>query len=807
MHGSLKKKALGFFKNKNWIAYPFQENAWKAFWDGYSGIVNAPTGSGKTYSLLIPAILAAAEKETSGLKIIWITPIRALSKEIKLSCDKAIKDLGLNWNASIRSGDTSTKERKSQLTCPPDILITTPESMHILFATKGYSTFFSKVTTLIIDEWHELMGSKRGVQMELVCSRLKGIHPNLPIWGISATIGNMQDALEVLLGPSPSKKTVLIKADIKKEIEVETIFPDTLETLPWAGHLGIKLLYQVIPIIRDSKTTLIFTNTRAQSEIWYQNLLEADPSLAGIIAVHHGSISRELRTWVEDNLYTGQLKAVVCTSSLDLGVDFRPVETIIQVGSPKGVARFVQRAGRSGHQPGAKSKIYFLPTHSLELVESSALQKAIKQNLVEDRIPCIRSYDVLIQYLMTLAVSEGFIPQVIYEEVIQTYCFSSMSIDEWLYILNFLVHGAQSLQAYDEYQKVEVIDGLYKITNRRIAQRHRLSIGTIVSDAMMQVRFLSGKRIGVVEEWFASQISVGDHFWFAGRALELVQIKEMSLYVKKSKKKSNKIPSYMGARMPLSSQMSEVLREEIYAYDKNKSEELIFLNDLFELQKERSILPTEKEFLVEYIESKEGYHLLFYPFEGRNVHEGIAALVANRISRILPISFSIAMNDYGFELLSDKKFDVASIVNKQLFSTENLISDIEQSMNAVEMSRRKFRDIARISGLIFAGFPGKMKKDRHLQTSSQLLFDVFREYEPENILFLQTHEEVRAFQLEEARMRKALSRIAKQKIVIKFPEKATPFAFPILVDSLSREKLSSETLEDRVAKMQLDLKK
>jgi len=802
-----KNQLAEFYKLHGWNMFPFQTEAAHYFFEGYSGIVNAPTGSGKTFSLLIPALLKASQIKKAGLKIIWITPIRALAKEILISCNRAIQSLKLDWTVASRSGDTSSSTKKKQLQSPPDILITTPETMHVLFSTKGYHLFFSQVQTVIVDEWHELMGSKRGVQMELALSRLKGMHNKLKVWGISATIGNMEEAAQVLLGTPIPKKTKIVKSKLKKKIEVKTIFPDELETLPWAGHIGIRLLDKIIPIIHESSTTLIFCNTRAQTEIWYQNLLEADPSLAGIIAVHHGSISKELRDWVEDNLYTGALKAVVCTSSLDLGVDFRPVETIIQVGSPKGVARFLQRAGRSGHQPDATSTIYFLPTHSLELIEAAALRNAVQAGMVEDRIPFIRSFDVLLQYLMTLAVSEGFVPEVIFEELKKTYCYASMEKEEWFHLLNFLVHGAQSLEAYDEYAKLDIINGLYKVTDKRIAQRHKLSIGTIISDAMLSVRYMNGKRIGVVEEWFVSQIQVGDHFWFAGRALELVVIKEMTVFVRKSTKKTRKIPSYMGGRMPLSSQMSKVLRDEIYKYGTHSAEdqELQFVSPMFELQKERSILPNENEFLIEYFESKEGFHLLFYPFEGRNVHEGMAALIAKRISRNIPISFSIAMNDYGFELLSEKRINVESIVTQELFSEKQLFEDITQSLNAVEMSRRRFRDIARISGLIFAGFPGKMKKDRHLQSSSQLLFEVFKEYESDNLLFLQTNEEVRTFQLEEARLRSALQRIQSQKLVICYPEQATPLAFPILVDSLSRERLSSEKIEDLVERMKVDL--
>lgn len=806
---------IQWFKSQNWKVFPFQKNTWETYLNGNSGLVNAPTGSGKTYSLFIAAALEFIKehpkdynKPNHGLQLIWITPIRALAKEIQGSCTRAAKGLGLDWNIAIRSGDTTATNRTKQWKKPPEMLITTPESLHVIMATKGYKKFFGNMKTIVVDEWHELLGSKRGVQTELVISCLLGLNNNLKVWGISATIGNMDEAVDVLLYSKEKKDITIIKADLDKEIVVKCLIPNEIERYPWSGHLGLKMLDKVIPIIHKNNSTLIFTNTRAQCDIWYQKILDADPDLAGIIAMHHGSVSKELRVWVEDALYDGRLKAVVCTSSLDLGVDFRPVDAIVQIGSPKGVSRFIQRAGRSGHQPGAKSVIHFVPTHAIEMVECAALRSAIDKNELEDRVPYIRSFDVLIQYLMTLAVSEGFDQKILYQQIIKTFCYSSITEDEWLQILNFLVRGSQSLQAYDEYQKVEVENGIYTVSDSRIIQRHKMSIGTIVSDAMISVQFLSGKKVGSVEEVFIAQMSPGDVFWFAGRCLELIRVKDMNAQVKISKKKSSRIPSYMGGRISLSSMMSTALREKLYEYvaGNTKDEEVLALKPLFDMQEVRSLIPKEDEFLIEYFESDEGFHLVMYPFEGRYVHEGMAALIAERISRKLPISFSLGMNDYGFELLSDKKIDVEEMINESLFDTKDLSIDIQSTINGVEMARRQFRDVARISGLIFQGFPGKRKKNRHLQSSSQLIFNVFKDYEPDSLLYQQTYDEVMTFQLEEARMRVALDKIRSQHLIISRPKKATPFSFPIIVDRL-REKLSSEKLTDRIAKMTLELEK
>lgn len=801
------EKAVNWFASQAWAPFPFQTEAWQALWNDESGLVNAPTGSGKTYSLLIPILLDPSESRTrikhKGPRAIWITPIRALAKEIDISAKRAVEGMKLNWRVGVRSGDTSTRERAKQKESPPDFLITTPESLHLLLSQKGYAEYFAECKTIVVDEWHELMGSKRGVLMELALSRLKTVVPSLRVWGISATIGNMEQSLQVLLGNYyKAKPHRVVKADIKKEVEIISIFPDEVERLPWAGHLGIQLLEKVIPIINESKTTLIFTNTRSFAEIWYQKILDKAPELSGLIAMHHGSISKELRDWVEDQLHEGKLKAVVCTSSLDLGVDFRPVETIIQVGSPKGVARFMQRAGRSGHKPGAVSRIYFLPTNTLELTEGAALREAIKKNIVEDRIPYLRSFDVLIQYLITLAVSDGFKPEELLQEIRSTVSYSSISDDEWNWVLNFITTGGEALTAYNEYRKVIIDNGVYKVENRRIAMKHRLSIGTIVGDNLLYVKFVSGKFLGTIEEYFISSLNIGDVFWFAGQSLELVRIKEMEAHVRKSKRKSGKVPSWQGGRMPLSSQMSEMIREKINesATNAESDDEMKFLRPLMDLQKERSHLPSKNEFLIEYFHSSEGYHVMMYPFEGRFVHEGMAALVAYRISQITPITFSIAMNDYGFELLSDQPIPIYEAIETDVLGSENLLKDIQASINSTEMARRKFRDIAAISGLIFKGLPGQKVKEKHLQSSSQLFFNVFNEYESHNLLLLQAFEEVMDFQLEEIRLRRALDRIANQKIVIAEPEKPTPFAFPIMVDR-TREKLTSEKLEDRIKRM------
>ncbi len=856
----------GFKVIKQWLdsqerkPFKFQQEAWEAIINNESGLVNAPTGFGKTYSVFLGALIQFINenpkdynsKKNNGLQLLWITPLRALAKDIARAMTEVVTELGMHWQIGSRNGDTPVAERQRQKKNMPEVLLITPESLHLFLAQKNYAETFKHLKIIAADEWHELLGSKRGVQVELAISRIVNLRNDglrmandesglsgskvsdnkkdrttecqistsahehigtsinkIQVWGISATIGNLEEAKEVLLRPL-RKEGRIIKAEVKKRFHIESIIPEEIEKYPWAGHLGIRLAEKTIPIFDQNRTTLMFINTRGMSETWYQTLLTVAPDLAGAVALHHGSIERELRTWVEEALHEGILKVVVCTASLDLGVDFRPVETVIQVGSPKGVARFLQRAGRSGHQPDAVSKIYFLPTHSLELVEAAALKEAIAQQFIESRQPLVLCFDVLVQYLCTLAVSDGFYPDEIFEEVKSTFCFSEITKEEWNQLLQFITVGGIALQQYDDFKKVEITeDGLYKINSRRIAMRHRMHIGTIVSDAMLKVKFMSGGYIGVIEEYFISRLNPGDVFTLAGRNLEFVQIKDMTALVRKSNATKSIVPSWNGGRLPLSANLGLMLRKKLneaadHESFTKKEPELAALKPLFDLQKSLSAVPRENELLIEHIETKDGFHLFVYPFEGRLVHEAMAALLAYRISRITPISFSFAMNDYGFELLSDQPIPIDDSNVYELFSEENLFEDIQRSVNAGEMAKRKFRDIAVIGGLIFQGMPGEYVKQKHLQSSAGLLFNVLSEYEPNSLLLRQAYSEVMYQQMDEVRLRNMLQRIQKGNINITYPERLTPFCFPLKVDSM-RETMTSEKLEDRVKRLQAQL--
>lgn len=793
-----------YFKSQGNAPFSFQTKAWEKYEQGYSGLVIAPTGFGKTFSLFMAVLmdfLNHPEHYQKGLKLLWITPLRSLAKDLARAMQTAIDEIGLDWIVQVRNGDTDPKIKAQQTRSMPDVLLVTPESLHLLLAQKQRDKYFKNLRCVTVDEWHELMGNKRGVMVELALSFLKAYIKNLRVWGITATIGNLEEAMEVLL-PQAAKR-IQIVAKEKKKIAIKPIFPSTVELLPWAGHLGGNLVDQVVPIILASKSTILFTNTRSQSEMWYQLLLQAHPDFAGQIALHHSSIDAHIREWIEDNLSSGKLKAVVSTSSLDLGVDFKPVDTVIQVGSSKGVARFMQRAGRSGHSPFETSTIYFVPTHSLELIEVAALKEAVKTQTIENRDPMVQTFDVLVQFMVTIALGGGFRSEELHAIVANTHAFRYMEKEEWQWCMYFITAGGKIGKRYEEFHKViQDEEGKWIIKNRRLALLHRLNIGAIVGDAMMRVKFLSGGYIGMIEEYFISKLKKGERFILAGRILEVAMVKEMTVFVRNSSGKAI-TPSWLGGRLPLSSNLSHFLRKKLAAAASAPSseKELHFLAPLIEKQAELSAVPSEAEFLVEHIKTREGHHLFFYPLEGRLIHEVMAALVAYRISKLYPISFSMAMNDYGFELYSDKEIQLSQMQLEQVLSRSNLMEDVISSINSAEMASRKFRDIAVISGLVVQNYPGTQQNNKSLQASSGIIFRVLMEHDPTNLLLKQAFTEVFNQQLEEHRLINAFERINQSKTRYTFVEEYTPLSFPIKVDSL-RQSLSSEALIERIQRME-----
>ncbi|HYH44304.1 MAG TPA: ligase-associated DNA damage response DEXH box helicase [Thermoanaerobaculia bacterium] len=803
-----------WFAGRGWRPFPFQREVWEAYAAGESGLVHAATGTGKTYAVWFAALQEALAEGAGGrsappLRVLWLTPLRALAADTVAALQAPLSDLGLRWSLGLRTGDTSSAVRSRQKNRLPTALVTTPESVSVLLSQPEARELFSGLRLVVVDEWHELLGSKRGVQAELALARLRGWNPALRTWGLSATLGNLETALAALVGVDGAISAKLVQGAASKVVTVDSLLPEEVERFPWAGHLGLRLLPQVIAAVEEAQSALVFTNTRAQAEIWFQAILEARPDWAGVLTLHHGSLDRKVRDFVEEGLRRGDLRCVVCTSSLDLGVDFAPVDRVVQVGSPKGVARLLQRAGRSGHRPGAASRVTCAPTHAFELVEVAAARRALIAGRLEPREPPDKPLDVLAQHLVTVALGGGFAGPELLAEVRTSHAFRGLTEAEWEWTLDFVTRGGPALAAYPEYRRVENKNGVYVVPDAMTARRHRLAIGTIASDAAVAVQYVSGGRLGSVEEAFVARLRPGDRFVFAGKVLELQAVQDMTAYVRRARGKGGgAIPRWMGGRMPLSTELAGAVREELERAGRGVYEgpEMAAVRPILELQARWSALPEADELLIERLASREGHHLFFYPFEGRLVHEGLAALCAYRLSRLAPLTFTLAVNDYGFELLCPDPPPLDEALAGGLLSPGNLLEDVAASLNAIEMAKRQFREIARVAGLLFTGFPGQRKPARHLQASSGLFYEVFAKYDPGNLLLHQAHREVLERQLEASRLGQALTRLAGARLRRVELARPSPLGFPLMVERM-REKLSSEKLADRVRRMQAQLER
>lgn len=819
-----------------------------------------------------------------------------------------------NWTVQTRTGDTQASVRARQAKVWPDALVTTPESLSLLLTHADARTRLSRIEVVIVDEWHELLGSKRGVQVQLALARLVCWNPHLLVWGMSATLGNLLHAQQVLLPDSiarfPDRCCLVSAAGTSgtsgtsdnsgtssvytppattppgsRPPVIDIMLPASLPRFAWNGQMGYAMAGVLAQRIHGAASSLVFVNTRAQAERWYQALLQADASLAGLIALHHGSLDGQVRQWVEQGIRDGLLKAVVCTSSLDLGVDFAAVDQVFQVGSCKGVARLLQRAGRSGHSPGGQPRISLIPTHALEALEAVAAHDAIQARAIEPRESPQAPMDVLVQHLVTVALGGGFEPDALYAEIRQAWSYRDLDPAAWAWALAFVTTGGESLGAYPDYRRV-VPDGAratnhpaqhptqhltdrsldtaphsshppsarnrrgevtgkvtgedhentdegespvrWRVTDRRLALRHRLNIGTIVADAIMQVRFWTrkagGSTLGQIEEGFVARIKPGECFVFAGRVLELVRVQDMTVYVRRANASRAAMPRWDGGSMPLSSELTTAMVRRLAQFAEastalahtnlpaaTASTHIVCTPDqawqalepLLQWQQQRSGLPSHDRLLVEQMRSREGWHWFIYPMAGRRVHLALASLLAWRLARKAPRTFSISVNDYGLELLCNQPLDAQQDLTPDLFELSGLTRDLEASVNASELAQRRFREIARIAGLVFQGFPGQKKSARQIQASSQLFYKVFQTYDPQNRLLHQAMHEVLAQEFDLPRLTAVLRRINQQLGLVSTISRPTPFGFGLIVQRLG-QRLSSETLADRVTRMLRD---
>ena len=786
-----------WFAGQDWRPLDFQEETWAAYLNGESGLVQVPTGAGKTYAAVLGPVAEMLEAPSTGLKLLYLTPLRAVARDIEAAIRRALQDLAPRLRVESRTGDTKATTKRKQLSDAPDILITTPESLSVLLSYKGSSAFFSSLQGVVLDEWHELLGSKRGTQTELGLTRLRGLRPELRTWALSATLANPEEAAATAVGTRRPYR--IVRADLPRETRLTSVLPENIGTFPWAGHLGSQMVGPLLDVLNLGRSTLVFTNTRRGAERWYQLLADALPNVGGI-ALHHGSVERSARERVEAGLKSGAVRLVVATSSLDLGVDFQPVEQVVQVGSPKSVARLLQRAGRSAHTPGGVSEVWFVPTNALELLEVNALREALNDHVVEPRRPLAKPYDVLAQHLVTLACGDGFTDEVLIE-VRGSVAYRNLSDEEFGEILNFVQHGGRSLRAYPDFHKIVCENGRYKIATQKLARRHRMTIGTITSDSSVFLKFTNRQKVGSVNEQFVSRLKPGDVFLFGGHKLEFVSMQDMTALVRKSKKPTTVTASFTGEALPLSHLLGAYVLREFGRglVPTDPPPEWDALRPVLETQARLSKLPSAGELLLELVDTREGRHLFLYPFEGRSVHEGLAALLALRLTRVQSSTLSFAVDEYGLEILAPKGYAFEELLTPDLLTSQNLEADLKEAVNLSELARRQFRGVAQVAGLVFTGYPGARKTNRQLQVSTATLYNVFREFEPQHLLLRQAEREVLA-RLEINRLETTLARLQTLPWTWTTPRRPTPLGFPLVVTRL-RANLSSETLTERLERM------
>lgn len=789
-----------WFSRQGWEPLTFQQQTWSAYLDGHSGLIQVPTGSGKTYAAVMGPLAAMLSTPGVGLQLLYITPLRALSRDIEQSIRRPIEEMGWDLTIESRTGDTSSSRKTRQLKKMPDVLITTPESLSVMLSYKEGAKRFKHLRCVILDEWHELMSSKRGTQAELCLSQLRRFAPALCTWGVSATLGNLEEAAQAAVGLGT--EPIIICADLKRETVIQSILPEAVDSFPWGGHLGLRMFEELVAALDIQKSTLIFTNTRNQAERWFQALHFAMPDHEHQIALHHGSIDVKEREAIEAGVKSGDIKWVVCTSSLDLGVDFQPVERVVQIGSAKNLARLLQRAGRSAHVPEGTSEVFFLPTNALELLEISAFRRGLEAGAIETRPPRDKPYDVLVQHLVTLACGDGLEPDATLTAIQQTVAYQHLTAEEFGWVLEFIEKGGKCLGAYPRYKKVVLQEGAYQVTDTKIARMHRMGIGTITGNQAVRIVYTNRREIGIVEENFVSRLKPGDVFFFAGRQLEFFQMKDMVVYVKNTRRQSTVTPTWGGGQMAISDTLSTHLREEVERVRQpgDWNREVHCIAPILATQARLSDIPATNELLVECCKTREGQHLYVFPFEGRFVHEGLGFLWGYRFANQQQATFTISVNDYGFEILAPKGYPFQDLFSEAFFSLKNLEADVKASLNISELTQRKFRGVAQVAGLVFKGYPGSRKTSSQLQVSTSLLYEVFTKYEPDNLLLKQAEREVLQEQLETYRLTKTLERLGRLSVVWKETKRPSPMAFPLLVERLGT-RMSNESLLARIERL------
>ena len=793
-HSELPPSLERWFDAKGWQLHDHQVAMIEHGLAGQSCLLVAPTGTGKTLAGFLPSLIALDQQQNEGLHTIYISPLKALAVDIERNLTAPLAEMNAEIRAETRTGDTPQAKRQRQRERPPHILMTTPESLELMLTWSDAKDFFGQVQCVILDEIHALVGHKRGDLLALSLSRLRRLAPQARMVGLSATIAN-PDRLTGWLDPDP-RQVAVVKANTARKPDVEVLMKSG--ELPWAGHSAAYAVDDIYALIKSHDTTLVFVNTRAQAEILFQNLWRLnDDNLS--IGLHHGSLSAEQRRRVEAHMAKGQLRAVVATSSLDLGIDWGNVDLVIQVGAPKGTARLLQRIGRSGHQFDRSSKAILVPANRFEVFECMAALSDIDHGILDDPDDHPGGLDVLAQHLVGMAISDPFHPDDLYGEVRQAYPYRHLSREDFDATLDFVTTGGYALKAYDRFHKLAPgRDGLYRIAHRSVALQWRLNAGTIVETHTLSVRMRGAGTLGKIEEYFVQSLVAGDTFIFAGRVLAFIAIKASVVEVAPAQASEPKVPAYAGGRLPLTTNLAERIRTMI-ADPSGWSLYPESVQQWLSIQRWKSSLPSPNQLLVETFPRGKKQFCVIYGFEGRNAHQTLGMLLTRRMERagLKPIGF--VATDYALALWSLETVDAPH----DLLSPDMLGDDLEEWMQESAMMKRSFRTVATIAGLLEKRHPWAEKTGRQMTVNSDLIYDVLLRHQPDHILMRATRDDAARGLTDIRRLADLLARF-DGKIDFRPLDRVSPMAMPLMLE-VGREVVTASAVEDGLAELEAEL--